>query len=270
MRWQNLYRSRLAEPTYQYKSGLTTIPQPVILRREADLLAWLGAKWLLLLDRGFYHFQFFADLMTKQVDFVTRLKARAAYSVERVLSQSDQFKDQLIVLGTAHKGTPKLRLRLVQVRFGTTWYSYLTSVCDPKTLPPFVVADLYRRRWRIEEAFLTVKRLLGLNYLWTGSLNGIKLQLWATWLFYAVLVDLGDAVANQLALPFERISLEMLYRRLYHFTIAYDKGLATNPVSYFAAPKNQDLAVVKILRKPLAELYLSPHPTSDLTFATSS
>jgi len=70
------------------------------------------------------------------------------------------------------------------------------------------VADLYRRRWRIEEAFHTVKRLL-LSYLWTGSINGIK-QVWATWLFYAVLVDLGDAVADELSLPFDRISLEMI------------------------------------------------------------
>jgi len=77
-----------------------------------------------------------------------------------------------------------------------------------------VVADLYRRRWRIEEAFNTVKRLLGLSYLWTGSLNGIKLQLWGTWLFYAVLVDLGDAVADELSLPFDRISLQMIYRGL--------------------------------------------------------
>jgi len=41
----------------------------------------------------------------------------------------------------------------------------------PVLLPPYV-ADLYRRRWRIEEAFHTVKRLLGLSYLWTGSING--------------------------------------------------------------------------------------------------
>ncbi len=40
-----------------------------------------------------------------------------------------------------------------------------------------------------EDAFNIVKRLLGLSYLWTGSINGIKLQIWATWLFYAVLVD---------------------------------------------------------------------------------
>jgi IS4 transposase len=78
-------------------------------------------------------------------------------------------------------------------------------VLDPTDLPPFVVADLYRRRWRIEEAFSTVKRLLGLSYLWTGSLNGIQLQIWATWLFYAVLVDLGDAVANEVGVPFEQI-----------------------------------------------------------------
>ena len=37
-----------------------------------------------------------------------------------------------------------------------------------------------------------------------------------TWLFYAVLVDLGDAVADELSLPFDEISLEMIYRGLYH------------------------------------------------------
>ena len=48
---------------------------------------------------------------------------------------------------------------------------------------------LYSRRWRIEDAFHLVKRLLGvLGYLWTGSLNGIKLQIWATWIMYAGVV----------------------------------------------------------------------------------
>lgn len=59
---------------------------------------------------------------------------------------------------------------MVEIRCGKTWYSYITSVLDPAVLPPYVVADLYRRRWRIEQAFNTVKRLLGLSYLWTGSI----------------------------------------------------------------------------------------------------
>ena len=181
-----------------------------------------------------------------------------------------RVKDQLIQLGTGRNGAPILTLRLVEIRFGKTWYSYITSVLEPVVLPPYVVADLYRRRWRIEEAFNTVKRLLGLSYLWTGSINGVKLQVWATWLFYAVLVDLGDAVAEELALPFERISLEMLYRGLYHFSVAYDKGKATDPVKYFAAPENQDLGVVKALRKPAPKLNLSPFPSALLTKAQFS
>lgn len=88
----------------------------------------------------------------------------------------------------------------------------------------------------------------------------MKLQVWATWLFYAVLVDLGDVIAEELALPFERISLEMVYRGLYHFSVAYDKGKATDPVKYFAAPENQDLGVVKTQRKPVDQLNLSPFP----------
>jgi hypothetical protein len=107
---------------------------------------------------------------------------------------------------------------------------------------------------------------LGLSYLWTGSINGIKLQLWGTWLFFAVLVDLGDAVANELGLPFERISLEMLYRDLYHFGVARNKGVASDPVVYFAAPENQDLDIVKTLRKPLAKLNLRPFSQKGLTF----
>ena len=43
------------------------------------------------------------------------------------------------------------------------------------------------------------------------------LQVWSTWLFFAVLVDLGDAVAEELLVPFDSISLEMVFRGLYHF-----------------------------------------------------
>ncbi len=103
--------------------------------------------------------------------------------------------------------TPVLTIRLVQIRSKNSWRSYLTSVQNPEILPPYVVAYLDQRRWRIEEAFCTVKILLNLSYLWTGSSNGIQLQIWATWLFYAVLVDLGDAVADELGVPIERVSL---------------------------------------------------------------
>jgi hypothetical protein len=226
-----------------------------------ELLALVKAKTLLILDRGFYDFKFFADLIEQGADFITRPKSNAFWIGHKLLSSTERVRDQIIFLGTGTQGQPVLKLRLIEVRFEQLWYQYLTSVLDPRLLPPLVVADLYRRRWRIEDAFNTVKRLLNLSYLWTGSLNGIQLQIWATWLFYALLVDLGDAVADRLGVPFERISLEMLLRGLYHFSRAFSRGLASDPVAYFADPANQDLGVVKRLRKPVAYLDLSPFPT---------
>jgi hypothetical protein len=105
-----------------------------------------------------------------------------------------------------------------------------------------------------------VKRRLGLSYLWTGSINGIKLQIWATWLFYGDLVDLGDAIVDELSLPFDEISLQIIYRGPYHSTIAHQKGKATDPVKYFADPLNRDLGIIKQKRKPNVKLIVAPFP----------
>ena len=75
-----------------------------------------------------------------------------------------------------------------------------------------------------------------------------------------MLVDLGDAVADELSLPFDSISLEMIYRGLYHFSVAHQKGLTSDPVQYFAAPENQDLGIVKRSRKPNVKLIVAPFP----------
>jgi DDE family transposase len=227
---------------------------------EEDLLKTVKPKTLLLLDRGFYHFAFWSKLIDQEIGFITRIKKGASYQVERVLTNTYDVKDQIIKIGAGTKKTPALTIRLVQIRSQTSWRSYLTSVQKPEILPPYVVADLYQRRWRIEEAFCLVKRLLNLSYLWTGSLNGIKLQIWGSWLFYAILVDLGDAIADELGVPIERISLEMIYRGMYHFSVAYQKGLASDLVKYFAADKNQDLGIVKRRRKPHVRLIISPFP----------
>ncbi len=80
--------------------------------------------------------------------------------------------------------------------------------------------------------------------------------MWVAWLFQAVLVDLADAIADEVALPFDRISLQMVYRGLYHFSAAYDKGKATDPIKYFAASENRDLGIVKTRRLPLQKLDL--------------
>ena len=227
---------------------------------EEDLLKLVMPSTLLLLDRGFYHFKFWLQLIDQKIHFISRLKKGAAIKVLEVFTEGYSLRDRKISLGSGTKTTPYITLRLVEVKSGKVWHSYLTSVLDPEILPPYVVADLYRKRWRIEDAFNTVKRLLGLSYLWVGSINGVKLQIWGTWLFYAILIDLGDAVADELSLPFDRISLEMIYRGLYHFGVANQKGEATDPVKYFAASENKDLGIVKQERKNNTKLIVAPFP----------
>ncbi|MEM1280897.1 MAG: IS4 family transposase [Cyanobacteria bacterium P01_H01_bin.152] len=227
-----------------------------------DLLALATTKTLLILDRGFYDFEWWAQLIAQNTQFICAGKSNLAYTVLEDFSLTHGLRDRLIVVGKDKQGEPVLQLRLIEVRKGKGWYRYLTSVLEPDVLPPYVVADLYAHRWRIEEAFHLVKRLLGLAYLWTGSLNGIKLQIWATWLMYAVLTDLSDAVAEAVQVPLERISKEMVWRGLYHFNDAYERGLATDPVAYFAAPENRDLSVVKTIRKPPKTIDFTPYFTT--------
>ena len=223
------------------------------------LLHLVTQKTLLLIDRGFYDFQWWAELIRKEVDFICAAKSNLVDEVVENFSLTNRLKDRLVTIGTDTTGKALLVIRLIEIRHGKRWYRYLTSVVSPEVLPPYIVADIYSRRWRIEDSFHLVKRLLGLSYLWTGSINGIKLQIWATWLIYAVLVDLSDEVAQTLQLPLERISKEMVFRGLYHFNSAYERGLANDPVAYLSAPENRDLGVIKSIRKPPKILDLNPY-----------
>lgn len=209
-----------------------------------QILAVLRPGTLLLLDLGFTNYEYYARLMAAQITFISRCKSNAAYQVSKVLHKSTNLTDALIVLGEN-----QMPMRLVEMQYKGKWYRYLTSELDPERLPPVYVVALYWQRWRIEDAYKTVKRLLGLAYFWVGSANGIALQLWATWLMYAVLVDLTDDVAESLALPFNQMSMEMVYRSLYFCTTAFHRGQADDPLLYLA--KNATLfGLVKRKRKP--------------------
>lgn len=200
---------------------------------------------LLVLDAGYYAFPFFDWMTDHGVGFVVRARAVRAETEVRTLHASAAVRDRVVTLGR-HRSNPCARpVRVVEVRVGATWRGYLTNVLDPAVLPAADVVDLYAHRWRIEEAFLVTKRLLGLSYLWSGAHNAVALQVWATWLLYAVLVDLSDAVAEELGQPLDAMSLEMTYRGLYHFTGAAARGEATDPVAYLADPANADLGLVK-------------------------
>jgi hypothetical protein len=214
-------------------------------RAWPQILAALPAGALLLFDLGYTNFGLFLQVTRAQVTFVTRAKSNLAHEVVRTLRRTCHVHDALVWIG---RGPERQQIRLISVLHNGTWQRYLTNELDAQVLPPEYAVALYYQRWRIEDGYAVVKRLLGLAYFWVGSANGVQLQLWATWLLYAVLVDLTDAVAEALNQPFAALSLEMVYRSLYFFTGAYQRGEASDVVPYLAA-EARALGILKRHRK---------------------
>ena len=207
--------------------------------------AVLKAGSLLIFDMGYLNFAVFAQLTLAQVKFITRAKSNLVYTLERAIVRTAAVHDYRVWIGPEDS---RQLVRLVEVLYRGTWYRYLSNELDAERLPTAYLVALYWQRWRIEDAYSIVKRLLGLAYFWCGAQNAVEMQVWATWLLYAVLVDLTDAVAEALNQPFVVISIEMVYRSLYFFTQAHYRGEANNVVAFLAA-KSKLFGIVKRKRK---------------------
>lgn len=203
---------------------------------------------LLLFDLGFFSFPFFDRFTDDGKYFLTRLREKTAFKEVRVLSQAERYRDRIIQMGLRRSYPCEHPVRLVEVLWNGAWYRYLTNVLDPQLLSAREVCDLYRRRWRIEDAFLLTKHHLGLAYLWVGGSNGVQIQMFATLIFYAVLTTLCREVAAALSQPLERISVEMVFRSFYYYGRATERGETADIVTYIAL-RAQMLGVVKAIRK---------------------
>ncbi len=173
----------------------------------------------------------FDKLSQTKVKFITWAKTNLVYTLERTMIRSAAVHDSLVWIGAEET---RQQVRLIEVLYRGKWYRYLTNELDEKKLPIAYLVALYWQRWRIEDAYNIVKRLLGLAYFWCDAQNAVEMQLWATWLLYVVLVDLTDAVAEALHLPFSAISIERVYRSLYFFTNARQRGETHDVVANLA------------------------------------
>lgn len=209
--------SRLPEQIWYAED--TQAHDRVFWERAVDLIP---AGGLLLFDLGFNNYLNFDRLCDRLILFVTRCKKSAAYQVEQVLHADARLHDYVIRLGRGQSRCQHL-YRLVEVEHHGAWY---------------------RQRWRIEDAFFVAKRLLGLAYFWVGSINGVQVQVWATWLFYLLLVDLTDRVAEAMRRPYEDISMQMVFKGLAFFVREKSMGHATDPVAYLV----EDAKLLGILK----------------------
>ena len=217
-------------------------------RFATEIMAALPVGGLLVFDLGFFSFLWFDDFTNQQKFFVTRMREKTASRTEAVLSQGAYYRDEIVQVGLYRSNPCTHPLRMVSVLWQGTWYRYLTNVLEPQQLSARQVCERYRRRWRIEDAFALTKRVLDLAYLWTGSPNAVQVQIYATLIFYAVLLTICQQVAEVLGEPLERISVEMVFRAFYHDSRALQCGECDDLVT-FLVEHAKLLGIVKRRRK---------------------
>lgn len=217
-------------------------------RVAAEMLAALPGGGLLVFDLGFFSFLWCDDFTASDRFFVTRMREKTAYRTVQELRSSPHYCAELIQVGQDRSHPCQHPLRMVSVLWQGVWYRYLTNVLDPQVLSARQVCELYRRRGRIEDAFALTKRLLDLAYVWTGSTHAVQWQIYATLIFYAVLVTSCQQIAQALGDPLERSSVEMVFRAFYHYSRAVQHGERTHLVS-FLAEHAKLLGIVKRQRK---------------------
>ena len=218
-----------------------------------NILAVLPKGALLLFDKGFICYERFAKLTLANIFFITRAKSDMKYQFVRAIVETSKVHDYLIWIG---EGSTRQQLRLIEVLYRGKWYRYLTNELDAERLSWKYVVAIYWQRWRIEDAFLIVKELLGLSYFWTGAQNGVELQVWVTWMLYAILLDLSDSLASALWRPLAEISIEMVFRGLGYFAQAIFKGETAKLIPFLVA-HTEHLGLLKRQRKKPALMILT-------------
>jgi hypothetical protein len=135
---------------------------------------------ILVMDRGFLHFRWFAQLNTSGVFFVTRMKDRVSFEVTEAratVKDTGIISDQQIRLTSkqSRKRYPD-HLRLVIIK--TDKGEQLEFLTNHMTLAASTIAEIYKDRWQIETFFKLLKQNLRIKTFIGTSVNTVWIQIW--------------------------------------------------------------------------------------------
>jgi hypothetical protein len=170
---------------------------------------------LLIFDRAYLNYAWLYGLHQDGVWFVTRLKSNACYeAVHPQEAFGPVLADELIRLSSPQglASYPEL-LRRVHYRDPQTGkeYVFLSNRLD---LPALDIAELYRRRWKIELFFKWIKQNLKIKAFYGTSKNAVLIQIWTALIAYLLLVWLQfKSKVGWGLLEFTRLAQTMLLER---------------------------------------------------------
>lgn len=179
-----------------------------------SLLNHIQRGALILMDLGFFSFEWFDHLTIEGYFWISRLRQKTSYEIIHVYYHQGETFDGLIWLGAHRTDRARNAVRLVSFQVGETNYQYITNVLNPTQLSLHEIAVLYARRWDIEMAFKLIKRELGLHLFWSAKTSVLLQQVWAVLLISQILHALQLEIAGKAGIdPFD-VSLHLLVEYL--------------------------------------------------------
>ena len=156
-----------------------------------------------IMDRAYLDFQRLYQLHQCLAIFVTRSKTntglRRLYS-HRIDKSTGVRCDQTVVLtGYYSKKDYPEKLRRIKYFDADKGRSFV-FLTNQFTLPPEVIAELYRYRWRVEIFFKWIKQHLRIKKFFGTSENAVKTQIWIAVSIYVLVAIMKKRIKIDLTL----------------------------------------------------------------------
>lgn len=155
---------------------------------------------IVVFDKGYVDYQWFAEMTDEKVSFVTRLRPKTFYQVKsknKILTCKGILADESIELCSDYakkRGAPKL-LRRIEFydKAKKRTFEFLTNNFH---LVASTIATIYKDPWKVELFFKAIKQNLKLKAFIDRSRNAILTQIWIALIAY-LLVSFAKHLAQE-------------------------------------------------------------------------
>lgn len=136
---------------------------------------------ILVIDRGYNDYEWFAEMTRENIFFVTRMKTNTVYAVEEeceVPAQGNVLRDQIISLPALRKaGEAPVLFRRIEY-WNQQKHEILVFFTNLLHLAASTIAAIYQDRWQVELFFRALKQTLKVKTFLGTSANAVKTQIW--------------------------------------------------------------------------------------------
>ena len=140
----------------------------------------LESGTILVIDRGYNDYEWFAEMTGDGVFFVTRMKSNTVYTVEAEceVPEGNVLRDQIISLTALRKaGEEPVLFRRIEY-WNKDKQEILVFFSNLLHLAASTIAAIYKERWKVELFFKALKQTLKVKTFLGTSANAVKTQIW--------------------------------------------------------------------------------------------